>query len=102
MLSIYQISGFLKWSLDFLLKSHDFIATQKKSRELFRRPLYFYVFWDSESKVKVKMAPYPISFGDNLKKSYFRVYNRKIWYHHGFPAAEFNNEVRLDILLKIS
>ena len=48
------------------------------------------------------MAPYPISFGDNLKKSYFRVYNRKMWYHHGFPAAEFNNEVRLDILLKIS
>ena len=48
------------------------------------------------------MAPYPISFGHDLKKRYFRVYDGKIWYDYGFPAAEFNNNARLVILLKSS
>ena len=36
------------------------------------------------------------------QKSYLRVYDDEIWYHYGFQAAEFNNDVRSVILLKIS
>ena len=42
------------------------------------------------------------SFGNNLKKRCFQVYDGKIWYDYGFQAAEFNNEARLAILLKSS
>ena len=70
-------------------------ATQKKCQELFRRPSYSYVLWGAEPEFEVKIAPYPIIFGYNLKKRYFRVDDGKIWYHRGFQAAEFNNEARL-------
>ena len=50
----------------------------------------------------MKIALYPISFGHNLKKRYFRGYDGKIWYDYGFQAAEFNTQARLVTLLKIS
>ena len=85
-----------------MLLRNNITATQNKGQELFRRPLYSYVFWGAESKFKLKIAPYSISFGYNFKKRYFRVYDGKIWYHYGFQAAEFNNEVKSVILIKIS
>ena len=60
--------------------------------------LYSCVFCGAESEFEVKIAPYPISFSDNLKKRYFREYNGEIWYDYGFQAAEFNNEDKLVIL----
>ena len=54
-----------KWGTKFkITQSHK----KNKGRELFRRPLCSYVFWGAESEFKGKIAPYPISFGDNLKK----------------------------------
>ena len=70
---------------------HNFTATQKKGQELFRRPLYSYVFWGAEFEFKFKIAPYSTSFGHNLKKRNFRVYDGKDWHHY----------VRSVILLKI-
>ena len=41
---------------------------------------YSYVFWGAESEFEVEIALCPISFGDNLKKLYFRVDDGKIWH----------------------
>ena len=65
----------------------DYHCDTKKGQELFRRPFYSYIFWGAESEFEVKIA----RFGDNFKKSYFRLYG-KIWYGYGFQATEFNNE----------
>ena len=52
-------------------------ATQKKGQEIFRRPLYSYVFWGVESEFEVKIAPCPLSSGHNFKKRYYKYMMKK-------------------------
>ena len=70
---------------------NNYTAT-KKGQELFRRSLYRYVFWDAESEFEAKLALYPISFGDNLKKKKKFISSKLVE----------NIEITLVILLKIS
>ena len=79
---------FFRWKIGYLMGVRVSQITQphkkNKGQELFRRPLYAYVCWGAESEFEVKIASNPISFGDHLKKRYFRVYDGKIWYDYEF------------------
>ena len=68
--------------------------SMNKFTATFSETIVFLCFWGAKSEFEIKIAPYPISFGDNLKKGYFRIYDGKISYHYAFQATELNNEIR--------
>ena len=66
-INVYEVLCICKlWNLIYVCGQYT--ATQKK-----RSRTFSYVFWGVESEFEVKIAPYPLSFGDNFKNRYFIV-----------------------------